>query len=809
MNLLRTVGWIVLIAAVAVAVPVSSFAFQAGSIDGTVVDQLGATVRGTVTLYRGGEQVGQTTSGVDGAYSFSGLTSGRYQVEANSGGFRPSMSDPVFVGVSGSITVDLSVQIGVLLQQVSVTAAATALPLAQIGAPVSVISSDLIEQLGKPDILESLRTVPGLSVVQTGARGGGTSVFTRGGEADFTKVLIDGAPANDIGGSFSFDALSTTAVESVEVLRTANSVLYGSDAMSGVISVETKRGRTRLPELSYAFDGGNLGTTRNDLSIGHAVGRFDYFLNGSVYDTNNNLPNNKYRNESFVSRVGLLVGNSTDISATLRRTETRFESPNGILYYGIPDNTISSAKRTYVTVSAISNADPVTTTFRYGYTERDSVFTNPSPSGEAFDPFGFGPVYLGDTVTIVGENGHSVTGRAILNFGGVYPAVFPSNTKRHLFSGQADVDVSDGFDLSFGGRIEDERGAGGTVNRRNHGYFIEGRGNAGQRFFVTGGIGIEDHAVFGNEVVPRVSLAFYARQATSTSAVGETKLMFNIGRGIKAPATFQDDSSLFNLLSGTPGGDDLINQFGVDPINAERIRTIDAGIEQVFGGGRVRARVSYFNNRNTDLIEFVSSSALPSLGIPADVIAAVGFGAYVNSASFDAQGVELASEVAVGDGFRASGWYTFLDAEVTESFSSGALGPSINPAFPDIPIGQFSPLIGARPFRRPTHSGGLTVSYARGPGLVSMTSSFVGRQDDSTFLSDAFFGPSMLLPNKNLSGNYQKVDLSGSYEIHPRTKWYISVENILDQEYLSAGGFPAIPATVRTGVRFTIGGDAR
>ena len=283
--------------------------------------------------------------------------------------------------------------------------------------------------------------------------------------------------------------------------------------------------------------------------------------------------------------------------------------------------------------------------------------------------------------------------------------------------------------------------------------------------------------------------------------------MFNVGEGIKAPTVSNDRSSLFSLLSGLSNGQDLINQFGVDPIGPERTRTLDVGVEQGFWGGRIRARVSYFNNSNKDLIEFVTSSVLPQLGVARDVANSIGFGATVNSASFDAEGVELSADLSVGNRFLFSGWYTFLDAEVKESFSGGALAPSVNPAFPNIEIGQFSPLVGARPFRRPTHSGGLTVSYTRGPGQISLTSSFVGRQDDSTVLSDGFFGPSMLLPNKDLSGNYQKVDLSGSYQLHARVKWYSTVENLLNQNYGAAVGFPGLPFTIRSGFRLTIGGD--
>ena len=170
-------------------------------------------------------------------------------------------------------------------------------------------------------------------------------------------------------------------------------------------------------------------------------------------------------------------------------------------------------------------------------------------------------------------------------------------------------------------------------------------------------------------------------------------------------------------------------------------------------------------------------------------------------------GIETSTNVSVGD-VRVAVSYTYLDAIVSESFSRGARSfPSVNPAFPDIEIGQFSPLVGARPFRRPTHSGSLLASYVRGPAQVTLTGYFVGTSDDSTFLSDAFFGPSLLLPNQDLTAGYQKVDLSGSYRVHRRLRWYASIENLLDQDYTAAAGFPALPLTFRSGLSVTLGGD--
>jgi vitamin B12 transporter len=125
-----------------------------------------------------------------------------------------------------------------------------------------------------------------------------------------------------------------------------------------------------------------------------------------------------------------------------------------------------------------------------------------------------------------------------------------------------------------------------------------------------------------------------------------------------------------------------------------------------------------------------------------------------------------------------------------------------------VPIGAFSPLVGNRPFRRPTHSGNLLLTYAKGPAQLSLAGYFAGQADDSTFLSDGFFGNSLLLPNEDLNPGYQKLDLSGSYRlVRSRVKLYLSAENLLDQHYTPAFGFRALPRTVRVGLTGTIGGD--
>ena len=169
--------------------------------------------------------------------------------------------------------------------------------------------------------------------------------------------------------------------------------------------------------------------------------------------------------------------------------------------------------------------------------------------------------------------------------------------------------------------------------------------------------------------------------------------------------------------------------------------------------GQLRVRATYFHNTFGDLFEFLSKNGLVQVGVTPAAANATAFGAYVNSQSTTGNGLELSADAVVGKALRVAASYTYLDAEVTKAFSASA---STNPLFPGIMIGAFSPLVGNRPFGRPKHSGNMLVSYAKGPGQIALAGYFSGTRDDSTFLSDGFFGNSLLLPNQDLDKGYAK-----------------------------------------------------
>lgn len=224
--------------------------------------------------------------------------------------------------------------------------------------------------------------------------------------------------------------------------------------------------------------------------------------------------------------------------------------------------------------------------------------------------------------------------------------------------------------------------------------------------------------------------------------------------------------------------------------------------------GRAKLNATFFHNRFNDQIEFVSQGALQQLGVPAPVIAQALFGASVNSGATRALGAETELQLNLGHGFSANAAYTYLDAVVERSFSSDALFPSINPAFPNIPIGVFGPLVGDRPFRRAPQTGSFFLLYGKSRYTLSLSGTLVGRRNDSTFATDAFFGTTMLLPNKNLAEAYQKIDFSGSLRLNSHLTFYTTIENLANEHYAEVFGFPALPLTFRTSIRIRLGGES-
>ena len=805
------------------------------TLHGLVLDPLGAAIpQAKVELLGPTGILAQAIADAQGQYTLTLPRSGRYTVRASAPTFDPSFTPTGFL--TAPTTLNLTLATPTLSQQVTVTATGTPTPLAQSGAAITLLDATQYQQ--SPELQQPLRLVPGLQLTQTGQTGGTTSLFIRGGQDNFNKVLLDGVPVNDVGGEVNFANLATIGISHIEVLRQPNSALYGSDALAGVVQFTTARGTTPLPLVTYAIDGGNFGFYRQAAELSGAHNRFDFYNAFARLDTRNNEPNDQFHNVTFAGNYGFAPDAATDLRFTFRQLTTNSGSPNALALFGIPDfansfehDTIYSGTAQRQTTARWHNL------IRYGHEALSSNFTQYTPDGTLYtppadpgQPPNFPTGYLGNLVTISGANGYSVTGQAILDYyGGDYPNQFLSTANRDFVYAQTDYQLNLHTTLLGAFRYDAERGTNTslgftapgvidpfddnftTIDRRNQSYTLQLAGDLRSRFFYTLGSGIEHNQLYGNALTPRVSLAYYAIRPNTQSLFSGTKLHASFGKGVKDASVGQQNASLFALLQTS--APTLLPQDHITPIGAEYSRTYDAGLEQQFGDGRARLNVTYFHNEFTNGIQFLSQGALVTLGVPPAAAAAAAsaeFGAYVNSQAYRSMGVEVESEVRLARHLFARAGYTYTDAVVQRSFSSDALGGGITQgtAFPNIPIGQYAPLDGARPFRIAPHSGYFSLAYTRSKLAAQLSGSLVGRRDDSDFLSDANFGYSLLLPNRNLDGAYQRLELSASYQLRHNISTYVDMQNLLNENYAEAFGFPSLPFNIRGGVKFSFGGES-
>lgn len=787
-----------------VIIALSTFAAAAGNnIHGTITDPLGAAVSGAqVQLLHAGKLVATTVTNAEGKYQFAPLPPGRYQIKAEAPTFASRQSDAIYVG-SGNAVVNLALKLASVSQEIVVSATGTQVPDTQVGASVSVVTADQFQF--KLPALEPLRQVPGLQVLETGQRGVTESVFVRGGNSNANAVWLDGIPVTEIGGAVDFGNIFTTGIDRTEVLRGPNSVLYGANALAGVVNLTTTRGKTFLPEISYAFDGGNFNSLHHDISLGGIFRQLDYYSEFSRFDTNNAEPNARYHNATYAGNFGWTPLASTELRLTIRRSADNVGLPNAIDFFGIPDDSFQPTHDTYISATLQNQ----TTSrwhnlLRYGTARIDSEFVNPSPSGIP-DPGGSGN-FLGQLLTIHGANGFSTTGQAILDFAGTFPQQSFILNNTDFADIQSDYTFSRHLTALFGFRYTNERS--NPIVHSNFSYTGEIHGSLGSRLYATLGAGVEDNAVFGVVPTPRVSLAYYLVRPRSSGRLSGTKIKANYGQGIKEADAFSESSSLFDLLSQLPNGPQLISQFHVAPIRPERSNSYDVGVEQLAWNGRAKLDATFFYNRFNDQIESVPQNGLIALGVPSAIVSNAPFGAFVNSLATRALGAETELELNLGHGLTVRGAYTYLDAVVRRSFSSDELFPSFNPAFPTIPIGAFSPLVGNRPFNRAPHVGSFYLGYAHQKLTLTLSGNLVSRRDSSTFLFDANFGTTMLLPNRNLAPSYQKLDFGGSYRLNRHLEFFSAIENLADEHYDPVPGFPALPLNFHAGIKLTLGGES-
>ncbi|HXR39499.1 MAG TPA: TonB-dependent receptor plug domain-containing protein [Terracidiphilus sp.] len=810
----------------------------AASIRGVVTDPAGAKVTGAnVALLSNGKVVTTAVSTADGSFQILTGTTGRFFLVVSAKSFRQVETPGFYAGTLDNIERNVVLEPEWVRESIVVTATGTPTPQAQTSAATTVLGP--LDLALRDDLVSDLRLMPGTFVAQDGQLGAQSSLFVRGGDSNANKILLDGVSVGDLGGGFDFGPLRTTAVERVEVYRGPDSSLYGADAESSVVSLTTPHGTTSFPSIMFQGDAGNFNTSREELEVAGAHNKFDYLGTFSWLQTGNSLPMDEYHVATWAANLGWQPNGNTQIRGTLHYGVDATGVPSTWDFYQISDDRKEGDQNLYVGATLENQTTPdFHNRLQYGLTRKREQSQQWYPAGLCIpaDSCGGAPDsftggnYYGLPVTIQGANGYSATGPALLDYsaanGSVYPNRLDLISNRDQFLYQGDYRLTPHFVVLAGFHYGNERGAerepayfiNDAVNWTNYDYLFGAHGDFfKERLFYTLGADVQHYQLIGNGVTPHAGLGFYAMRPRNGIFSG-TRLNGSFSQGIREPKVTDDFGSLYSLLEQY-GAQATIEQLHISPIEGPTTRTWEGGGEQAFWSERIVFRATYFHNEFARDIESVGVGLVPVLfpnlnaqqqmQLESTLQNNNAYSMDLNSLAFRAQGVETTVESGIGKNIFFRGGYTYLDSVVQQSFSSDnqALLEGYAPTFDGIPVGIYSPLKGARPFRRPPHAGFFTVSYAGKRIAGVFTSAFASRSDDSTFLGyeDINQVNSLVLPNRNLDFGYAKLDLGGSYQLLTWLGIYLQAENLADSQHIAPIGYPSLPATLRGGIKIAWG----
>ena len=722
----------------------------AGELKVKVVDpQSVAVANAEVDLVRAadGTIVATGSTSAEGATTLNTKAEGQLQLRVLAPGFAPaSIDNPT----GDAVTVQL--QIATAAETVFVTGTRNPVPGEAAGADVSVLSGEQLTTMLPVTASDAVRFLPGVVVNTAGQRGGLASMFVRGGDSTYNKVIVDGVTINEPGGYFDFGTLSLDQADRMESVRGAQSTLYGSDAMTSVTQVWTRPGSTRTPELRFGADGGNFSTASGYASLSGARDAFDYNLFANQYNTEGDGINTAYSNSVQGANVGYALTPEVSLRAHIRHSNS---------HTGIPGEWKFNNFSPLVPVNGLDEPfeplppDPSEWS-QYNNLLGSVELAIAKPSGWQHHFTSFDYLYRYNELNVNGDFSR------VDYFGD--PIDFPSHEvdriNRAGFEYQGDYSERTWAHTTFGYRVENENGYVGDVQfgqthgqRLNNDLYIQQQLTLGRLSAIAGGRFIHNSA-FGSTGVPRVALTFLALRGNEVFS--GTRLRFSYATGFKEPR-------LEETFAGPPF------TFANPGLKPERVRAFEAGIQQAFYNGRYVFNATYFNNLFHDQINYVEVDLTNFIG------------QYFNVNKALAHGAEVELQAKLRSRLLLDTAYTYTSTQILDNPSP--VNDLFNPGEPML--------------RRPKHSATLTLSYLGSRWGANLGGSFVGRRPDSDFFGFGF----------DHAAGYVRADLGGWYAINHRITAYANVENALDQRYNEVLGYPSLPINFRAGVRFRIGGE--
>lgn len=445
--------------------------------------------------------------------------------------------------------------------EIVVTASGFEQPRSETGQAIEIVGRDRLDQLQSPTIADALQTVPGISVATRGGLGSQTSAFIRGGSSAQTLVLIDGVRINDLtspNGAFDFGALMTGNVGRVEVLRGPNSIIWGSQAIGGVVNVQSIAPVGGF-EGRIGAEYGSYDTKRLNANVAGSSGILEGSVGGSFVQSDGisalagGTERDGYDNLTGNARLKVNVsdGFNLDFRSYYNRATVEYDSAFGVGANGLP---ISRNRQFVGYVGANFDLLDGRWQNRIAYTRTDIKRIGTDPVVFSFNNFNVRGAIdraeyhaafdLNDALTLVA--------------GLEYERTFASTSFEGAAPDVARNDVGSGF--------------GQVILRPITGLTL------------TAGVRHDAYSDYGGQTT-------FGGNAAFSPNGGLTVFRATYGEGFRAPT----------LTEGQP-------PFGNPDLKPETARNFDLGVEHQFLGGKAQVFATYFNRRSNDLIAFSSIS---------------------------------------------------------------------------------------------------------------------------------------------------------------------------------------------------------
>ncbi|MBS1854651.1 MAG: TonB-dependent receptor [Acidobacteria bacterium] len=632
-------------------------ALSAAEIAGRIIDPSGAAIGGAqlaVTNQTG--IVARTASAPNGSF--------RVDVPATEGASLV-VAAPGFATRTVPLDQAASVQLELAprVDAVEVVGSTIELPAAAQASSVSEITPEQVRGRNEPFAMDLLRYTPGAVFNQSGYPGAVSSLFLRGGNSNMTLVEIDGVPVNSFGGSFDFAHIPAEAVDHIDVVRGAQSAVYGSYANTGAIEITTRRPGSE-PELDLMAEGGSHWERRFGATGSGTLAGFGLVASASRYDNDGPVVNSDYRNEDVTLRVSrAFTRQRIGLHGFFDSNEEGEPGPWGSnpmhIFTGI--DTVSRAKNNFSSYGGHYEAD-LSPRVREEITGNFFLYNSGFQSKYGFS-FNKDLRAEGEARTVVRISPHDVA-----SFG--------------VAGGREEVKNSYITDASY---------STFPLRRNEAAVYAENRYDIG-RLYLSTGVRAEFFRTpaipsdgYSRPDFPASNISRVNPKVAAAYSLGGTRLHSSFGMGLRPPSGFE------LAFTNNPA------------LKPERTRSVDAGVERALLHGMLMVDGTYFYNRYYDLIVTLGGS-----------LTTLSHYKSANLANSQAQGAEFSARLRPARWVLVSGGYTLLETRILSLDGSDAQAP--------LPF-----TVGQQLTRRPEHSGNFTAAFSRGRVAADVTGYFRGR----------------------------------------------------------------------------------